>query len=279
MEHGRQHDILGNMLKPRESVKENRLFQSSDFLIDTYKSRLNRRNREYEKYYFIYLKKHFAGQNISRISQVINAFLLLRIYYQGGIDVARLVALTLAVFTSLWNSLREYTYIFQGIGSHIKAFEYYDKYFDLSDEDYGNIDEMPEDFSIEFENVNFTYPGTDKQVLHNMSFTIRSGEKISIVGENGEGKTTMVKLLLGLFRPDSGQIRIGGRSLSDYSQSVREKLFGPVFQDFVRYSISLNENVRIGDVCKINDSSAIKAAMKKAKVGCFAKKLRERALF
>jgi ATP-binding cassette subfamily B protein len=271
----REYEILGDMLKSREYVKENRLFGSSDFLINTYKSRLNGRNREYERYYFMYLKKHFTSQNISRFAQIGNALLLLWIYSQGGIDIGQLIALTLSIFTSLWNSLREYTYIFQGTGYHIKAFEYYEKYFNLSEDSYGKMDEMPEDTSIEFDNVCFTYPGTDKQILHNLSFTIKSGEKVSIVGENGEGKTTMVKLLLGLFQPDSGQIRVGGRPLSDYSQSVRERLFGPVFQDFAKYSISLNENIGVGDMDKINDKFAIDAAMKKAKVDVFASKLAE----
>ncbi|NLK74424.1 MAG: ABC transporter ATP-binding protein [Clostridiales bacterium] len=270
-----QYEILSNILKSRDYVKENRLFGSSDYLIDTYRVRLNGRNREYERYYFMYLKKHFTSQNISRFAQIGNALLILWIYSQDGIDIGQLIALTLAIFTSLWNSLREYTYIFQSIGSHIKGFEYYDKYFDLSEDNYGKVDEIPEDTSIEFVNVCFTYPGTDKQILHNMSFTIKSGEKISIVGENGEGKTTMVKLLLGLFQPDSGEIRVGGRPLSDYSQSVRERLFGPVFQDFVQYSISLHENIAVGDVNKINDRSAIEAAMKKAKVDVFANQLAE----
>ena len=67
-----------------------------------------------------------------------------------------------------------------------------------------------------------------------MSFEIRAGEKISIVGMNGEGKTTMVKLLLGLFEPDSGRILIGGKPLQAYAREAREKIFGTVFQDFTR---------------------------------------------
>lgn len=269
----RQYNILSKLLKSRENVKENRLFQSSDFLIDTYKTRLSKRNREFEKFYFMNLKKILAGQNISKIAQIGNALLLLLIYFRGGINIGQLIALTMAIFTSLEDSLMNFSFIFNSIGIHIKSFEYYDKYFDLSEDSYGNVDKMPVDTSIEFDDVCFTYPGTDKHVLNHMSFTVKSGEKISIVGENGKGKTTMIKLLLGLFQPDSGQIRIGGRPITDYSQAVREKLFGPVFQDFVKYSISLSENIGIGDIKNVNDMSEIKAAMKKAKVDSFAKKL------
>ena len=101
--------------------------------------------------------------------------------------------------------------------------------------------------------------------MKGLSFIVKNGEKLSIVGQNGEGKTTMVKLLLGLFQPDSGEIRIGGKPLSAYTQAARSKMFGAVFQDFVKYSITLGENIGVGNVDKLEDSEAIGAAIKKGK--------------
>ena len=96
--------------------------------------------------------------------------------------------------------------------------------------------------------------------------------KSSIVSENGEGKSTMIKLLLGLFVPDKGEILVGGKKLNDYPLSVRTKIFGPVFQDFSRYSLTLKENIGIGDIDKINDDEKIKEAAQKGKVDVFAEK-------
>ncbi len=267
----REYSILGSMLQSREYVKENHLFQSSDFLIDTYRKRLNQRNRIYERFYFKHLRRNFTGYNVIRAAQIGNALLLLYLYTIGDISIGLLISLTLTIFTSLysWDGLGGCATLFLASGYHIKFFEYYDKYFALSEDEYGEDNELPKDFTIEFDNVYFTYPGTEKQILKGLNLTIKHGEKVSIVGENGEGKTTMIKLLLGLFTPDSGTIRIGGKKLSDYTPEIRQKLFGPVFQDFVKYSIPLSENIGVGDARHVDDEKAILEAMKKAQVDSF----------
>ena len=105
-------------------------------------------------------------------------------------------------------------YWIKNIGFHVNTFGFYDKYLNLSEDEFGSDDEVPENNAIEFDNVYFKYPGTDRNILNGLSLIINHGERVSIVGENGEGKTTMVKLLLGLFKPDGGEIRIGGKSLT-----------------------------------------------------------------
>lgn len=85
----------------------------------------------------------------------------------------------------------------------------------------------------------------------------------------------MVKLLLGLFEPDSGRILIGGKPLQAYAREAREKIFGTVFQDFTRYSISLRENVGIGDVEQLSDREAVREAMQKGNVLPFLERLPE----
>ena len=153
--------------------------------------------------------------------------------------------------------------LFSASGYHIQFFNYYDKYFALSEEEQGEIQDAPEQASIEFRDVWFRYPGTDRDILKGMSFRIEAGEKISVVGENGEGKSTMIKLLLGLFAPDRGEILINGRTLSDYSDRARGQIFGTVFQDFVRYSIAVEENVMLGDL-EHGDQEAYRRAVKRA---------------
>ena len=101
--------------------------------------------------------------------------------------------------------------------------------------------------SIEFRDVTFTYPETDKPVLEHLSLTIRPGQKIALVGANGAGKTTLVKLLTGLYRPDSGEILLGGRNIESYSQEEYFDLIGTVFQEPFLMAFSIEENIACCD--------------------------------
>lgn len=96
---------------------------------------------------------------------------------------------------------------------------------------------------IIFDNVSFRYDGAKNDTLHNISFTIKSGEKLALVGLNGAGKTTIVKLLCGLYLPSSGEIRINGVPLSKFSREDYYKLFSPVFQNIKTAFFTLGETV------------------------------------
>ena len=96
---------------------------------------------------------------------------------------------------------------------------------------------------IEFQNVTFTYPKAEKPVLENVSFQIQKGEKISIVGLNGAGKTTIVKLICRLDEPDSGEIYINGKPIGNYNYESYIKQISTLFQDFRLFAISLKENI------------------------------------
>ena len=268
-----RYEHLEELLRSRETVAENRLLQASDYLVNVYQNRLARRNREYERYYFLNLKKHFGAQVISRVGQLLNALLLLGLFAGGQFGITQLIALTAAVFTTLSNDLSHFSYILQGIPMHLRAFDYCKQYFALSEDQEGEIDTLPREFSIEFDHVSFAYPGTERQVLKDLTFRIADGEKVSIVGANGEGKTTLTKLLLGLFQPDSGEIRVGGRPIGQYTRRVREQIFGTVFQDFNRYNISLYENIAVGNAVNMSDAERVQQAMKDSGVDTFAERL------
>lgn len=267
----RFYTCLGDMLRSRDYVRENTLCGISDYLIDTHRRRVNSRNREYEHYFFKHLRHNFMKRNITKLVQLGMAILLLLFYLNGEIRIGELISLSMALFGGLFSKsgLDGLVQVVRTSGQHVNAFEFYDSYFELSEEKYGDEEVMPKHFTIEFDKVSFTYPGTERKILDEMSFKIDHGEKVSIVGENGAGKSTVVKLLLGLFRPDSGKILIGGKLLESYSRPVRERMFGAVFQDFVKYSITLGENVGVGNPEKLDDREAIAAAMHKARVDSF----------
>lgn len=97
--------------------------------------------------------------------------------------------------------------------------------------------------SIEFKNVSFSYPGTDVSALENISFKIERGEKISIAGLNGAGKTTIVKLLAGLYSPDEGEILINGINIRSIPENILNRMISVVFQDYSLFSMTIKENV------------------------------------
>ena len=101
---------------------------------------------------------------------------------------------------------------------------------------------------FEFQNVSFNYPGQTRQVLSNVSFSLRPTERIALVGENGQGKTTIVKLLTRLYDPTGGRILLDGVDLRDYDLEDLWKEIGVIFQDFVRYDMTASENIAIGRI-------------------------------
>ena len=117
---------------------------------------------------------------------------------------------------------------------------------------------------IVFERVSFSYPGNPRPVLHDLSFSIRRDECLALVGHNGAGKTTIVKLLLRLYDPSAGRILLDGVDLREYDLEGLRREIGAVFQDFVRFELTAGQNIGLGDVQAIRDSERIRAAASKA---------------
>ena len=117
---------------------------------------------------------------------------------------------------------------------------------------------------LEFENVSFTYPGSTRPVLENLSFKLARGQRMALVGGNGQGKTTLVKLLARLYDPTSGRILLDGSDLRNYDPNELRKEIGIIFQDFARYDLSARENIAAGNIASIDDDDALWAASRKS---------------
>ena len=96
---------------------------------------------------------------------------------------------------------------------------------------------------ITFDKVDFTYPGSDKKVLEQVSFTVNRGEKISVVGLNGAGKTTLIKLMCRLYQPDGGRILVNGKDIRGYEFHSYMKELAAVFQDYRLFAFGIDENI------------------------------------
>lgn len=101
---------------------------------------------------------------------------------------------------------------------------------------------------VEFRNVSFAYPGTTRLVLKNFNFHLRPGERVALIGENGQGKTTIVKLITRLYDPTEGQILIDGVDLRDYDMDDLCHEIGVIFQDFMRYEMTARDNIAVGRI-------------------------------
>jgi ATP-binding cassette subfamily B protein len=113
---------------------------------------------------------------------------------------------------------------------------------------------------IEFRQVAFHYPGSERPVLRDISFTIRPGETVALVGENGAGKTTLVKLLTRLYDPTAGEILLDGVDLRAYDLADWREQIAVIFQDFVHYHLTARENIGLGRVERLGDQAAVEQA-------------------
>ncbi len=108
-----------------------------------------------------------------------------------------------------------------------------------------------------FENVGFKYKDAGRWAIRNLSFKLRAGERLALVGENGAGKTTIVKLLARLYEPTEGRILLDGYDLSCYDLHALRREIGVIFQDFVKYQMSLGDNIGVGNVWEKENTARI----------------------
>jgi ATP-binding cassette, subfamily B, bacterial len=117
---------------------------------------------------------------------------------------------------------------------------------------------------LRFEDVSFAYPGAARPALRSVSLHLRPGEKLALVGENGSGKTTLVKLLTRLYAPTSGRVLLDGLDLARWDRDALRARIGVLFQDFVRYQLTVGENIGVGQVDAIDDEARQLAAAERA---------------
>ena len=124
-----------------------------------------------------------------------------------------------------------------------------------------------------FENVGFKYHNSDIWANRHLNFTLNPGEKLALVGENGAGKTTLVKLLARLYDPTEGRILLDGHDLKDYAIKDLRFNLGIIFQDYIRYQMTLSQNIAVGNIAEINNESLIQKAATESLADSVAKKI------
>ena len=192
----------------------------------------------------------------------------------GVIDVAFYVASVMALLQAQRTISQDLVDITSRLAQHREFFVDLTSFATLAEANRSLTRRAPEhEFrSIEFDAVSFSYPGTEEQVLRTVSFAIDAGQHYALVGANGSGKSTITKLMLGLYRPTGGRILINEIPIEEWSQDALNGLFGVVFQDFARYSLTVRDNIAFGNLTSMDDVS-VASSLQRAGLNGFVRHL------
>ena len=249
-------DYLWEVIIGRLTIRDMRVYGTAEYITSKYIDLLDVISEEewqYEK------KKFRITAILDTIRPIgLGTCILLSSYlvYTGQITVPVFAA----IFTILPN-IQEYTEtLMNNISKTYTNIPFLQNYFDFIDQDEaeeGQEDFIDDIYKIEFRNVSFKYPSSKKYVIKNMNLILNKNESISVLGENGSGKSTFVKLLLGFYRPEAGQIFINEIDLEKIKKRDYWKKVSSVFQDFTKYNLTIRENVGLSQVDSIDDVNLI----------------------
>ena len=246
------------------TYKEVKLYQLGNYLVGKYKKIFERNFKVDSRVIKIRSLINFSFQTLNQlIGDVIVVFILFSTF-KGEIAVGNLVSYIRAVGLTESNSQGILSIIFSMYQDNLYIKQLF-SFLDIKTEE--TLPDTKQKSialqgieTIEFKNVSFRYPGMKEYALHNISFKVNRGETIAIVGQNGSGKTTIVKLLTCLYEVEQGEILINNLSIKNFEVEDIRREIGVVFQDFARYELKLRENIGFGNLSCLYDDEKIFAA-------------------
>ncbi len=263
----RQMDYLRQVAGSREGAKEVKLFGLNSFFTERFQALANQIYREDVA---LSRSKLLVGGLLGVIGTLgyygAYVYVIWRTLH-GAYNIGQFTFLSAAIQQASSN-LQQVFSTASGIADQALFLTDLIAFFDMEPTVHSKPDglSMPEPVRLgfEFRNVSFTYPGTDRTVLHNFNFTLAPGERIALIGENGQGKTTVVKLITRLYDPTEGQILLDGVDLREYSLEDLHHHIGVIFQDFMRFEMTARENIAVGRIDHPNRQTDIDAAAHKS---------------
>ncbi|MCL2499373.1 MAG: ABC transporter ATP-binding protein/permease [Defluviitaleaceae bacterium] len=189
-------------------------------------------------------------------------FMLAPAVADGSMTVGLYIALLGALFATVNNmgwSLPHYFQRFTTEREYLKEFNKFLELTEARDAEALPVTPPPVFEKLEFKNVSFTYPGTEKVILNKLNLTIENGKHYAFVGVNGAGKTTITKLITRLYDDYEGEILLNGKELREWEIPVIKAMFCALFQDFVRYDVTVAENAAIGKANGATDAEIDRA--------------------
>ncbi|GIP33875.1 multidrug ABC transporter permease [Paenibacillus sp. J2TS4] len=257
--HKRKYEYLSEVLTGREAVDERSMFGYSDRVNQIWSHQYETARRiEYktEKKWFIKMK---TGSVLTALLSFLIILVLLGPVLSGAMTIGMFISLVNAVFGLVQMMSWDLTSNMDQLAKHREYLIDLSSFSKLEEEEGAiavPVAPAPVFESLEFRNVSFKYPGTDKKILDGLSLRITAGMHYAFVGINGAGKTTITKLITGLYTNYEGEIRLNGKNLSEYSQGELKAFYSVVYQDFAQYFITMKDNIAVGDVNGLPDKAA-----------------------
>lgn len=267
---------LKNLLTNKHAMFEMKLFDAAQL----FEEKWNHYSTEYAD---MAMRKNREVMKLDICSRLLNVIYLIFVVFVAAAGLLG-GSLTLGQFTAALNGVA-------GIGSGLNEgsrqviwlfanameIRYYMDFLKLETrKDLGTTEKLSY-YDIAFKNVSFRYPGTERDILKNVTFYVKEGERIAFVGENGAGKSTIIKLLCGLYEPTTGNVTIGGVPVREISPGLRRHLLSVVFQNFQSYQLTLRENVAFGNPEALWDDEKLLHALELAGAGELAESRRKKA--
>src|SRR5580700_7209782 len=263
----RELDYLRVLGGSREAAKELKLFGLKDFLVERF-TRLS--DQLYRENVDLARRRLIAGSFLSMIGTAGYYSAYVYVIWRtatGSLTIGKMIFLTGAIMQASSNIQQVFSTL-SSIADQALFLTDLLAFFEMRPTICSKPNALPAPRPMvrgfEFRNVSFRYPGTSRLVLNGLNFHLRAGERVALIGENGEGKTTIVKLLTRLYDPVEGQILLDGVDLREYDLEDLYREIGVIFQDFMRYEMTARENIAVGRIDAIHNLKLLQVAADKS---------------
>ena len=256
----RKFGYLFKMLWDFSFGKEMRLGNMCNWIIGKFENQLRATNRYYKKVLANQYKSHFLSILTTFIREATAyGYLIYRVLFTGmGIGDFTMYLSAISKFSDILKNMFKAFISVDQLGLYVDDLI---KFLNLSEGKRTGERAVPavanNRYEIVFDKVSFRYPGSDRYILRDVSITIKAGEKLSIIGENGAGKTTFVKLLTRLYDPTEGRILVNGMDIKSISYDEYMAIFSVVFQDFKLFAFNIKENIALAESDRAEDREII----------------------
>lgn len=253
---------ISHLLIKDEYIKEVRLFGLSKYLIQQF---IELRSRFFKENVDVLKRQYIFSEIYQLMNYVISFFIIFLAIYEStqGIILVGTAMTYINTSSKIENAIQNIVSNIFGIYKDSLYIDNIKKYFNYeSNKFYGNKT-LKNITTIEFVNVSFKYPNREVYAIRNTSFIIKKGEILAIVGENGSGKTTIIKLLNGLYDEYEGNILINGIEIREIDKKSLRNCLATLFQDYNKYQFTIKENIGFGSIDNLDDIEKIKYSAKK----------------